>query len=141
MREDVDPEVTLGWGRQLCHMREFLSLSQEQFAATMTHLGKQPECDADFAKLHLSHVTKISALDICRFERGIRTPVHRRTHLFLVWALVRLGALKTPEQTNAWLDSGYQGWLTAREHGMLFGSHECQSSRQADCDRSMHRDL
>lgn len=110
------------WGFWLRKQRELLGLSQEAFAWEIVcrvreGLNREP---ASLAILHIHSIKACKGCELSRFENGVRLPAHRHTHLLLLWVLLRLGAAIRVQEANAWLESGSQGWLTAREASVLF---------------------
>lgn len=110
------------WGCWLRNHRERLRLSQEAFALEVAERirGALQTDHVAMTALNVQSVKACTGYEISRFEKGARLPAHRHTHLLLLWVLLRLGAAISVEDANAWLESGSQGWLTAREQAALF---------------------
>lgn len=110
------------WGSWLRHHREMLRLSQDAFALeVLQRIRNALQVNrAEMIALHIHSMKACTGFEISRFEKGVRLPAHRYTHLSLLWVLLRLGAVISVEDANAWLESGSQGWLTAREQAALF---------------------
>jgi hypothetical protein len=115
-------ENDMAWGVWLRRQRERLGFSQEAFAARIHRqiIESLQTYPTRLAALHIRSAKSCTGFEISRFEKGARLPAHRHTHLMLLWVLLRDGAVIELEAANAWLESGSQGWLTAREQEALF---------------------
>ena len=112
------------WGGQLRQMRRSLKLSQGGFVDALTLLQANLS-DVEVTLLQNAGIdlfAPISNQEISRWENDHRLPAFRRRHLFLIWGLVKLGALTDPIDAEQWLAQvDGQGKLTEQEYRAIFG--------------------
>lgn len=110
------------WGQQLAARRQHAGYSQDQFANVLLGLwlNLDASLQAELAHCGVEPPGDIQGFMLSRYETGLRVPVRRGAHLFLVWALLALGLLRAADEANIWLELGGQGYLTPSENAVLF---------------------